>query len=387
MAFRAMEKMGATRVFDPAKVVRRPRPLRPREGRRARPSCRSCSRSGPTRRASPTTSRGAAASSTRVLVEEGWVVPGSVIAGGDSHTCTLRGARRLRHRARLDRHRRLPASGAFWQAVPGTIRVEFTGEKQRVRHRQGPDPRGDRRDRRRRRHEHGARVRRRRRRGALDRRAARRREHGRRGRLRDGLLPGRRDRRRRTSTAGPSGPGQPSGPTPTPSSRRRSQIDLDSLPPLVALPHSPGNVVPARPRPSGSRIDQVYIGNCSNGTMTDLRQAAEMLRGRAVHPRTPGDRRPGVAAGLPAGARGGPARRLRRGRRDGLDADLRRLLRRRQGRPRARRERDHDDEPQLPRPDGLERGRGPPRERLGRRRGRGRGRDRRPGGVLEGVPA
>jgi 3-isopropylmalate/(R)-2-methylmalate dehydratase large subunit len=35
---------------------------------------------------------------------------------------------------------------------------------------------------------------------------------------------------------------------------------------------------------AGQKIDQVYIGNCSNGTMTDLRQTAEMLRDRKVHP-------------------------------------------------------------------------------------------------------
>ena len=34
---------------------------------------------------------------------------------------------------------------------------------------------------------------------------------------------------------------------------------------------------------AGTPIDQAYIGNCSNGTMTDLRQAAEVLRGRRVH--------------------------------------------------------------------------------------------------------
>ena len=33
-------------------------------------------------------------------------------------------------------------------------------------------------------------------------------------------------------------------------------------------------------------VDQVYIGNCANGTMTDLRQAASILGGRSVHPRT-----------------------------------------------------------------------------------------------------
>ena len=66
---------------------------------------------------------------------------------------------------------------------------------------------------------------------------------------------------------------------------RTVSIDLDQLSPLVALPHSPGNVVPLD-QATGRKIDQVYIGNCSNGTMTDLRQAAEMLRGRRVHERT-----------------------------------------------------------------------------------------------------
>jgi 3-isopropylmalate/(R)-2-methylmalate dehydratase large subunit len=60
-------------------------------------------------------------------------------------------------------------------------------------------------------------------------------------------------------------------------------IDLAGLEPLVALPHLPGNVVPIV-EAIGTRIDQVYIGNCSNGTMTDLRQTAEILRGRRVHP-------------------------------------------------------------------------------------------------------
>ena len=60
-------------------------------------------------------------------------------------------------------------------------------------------------------------------------------------------------------------------------------IDLAGLEPLVALPHLPGNVVPLS-EAVGTKIDQAYIGNCSNGTMTDLRQTAEVLRGRHVHP-------------------------------------------------------------------------------------------------------
>jgi 3-isopropylmalate/(R)-2-methylmalate dehydratase large subunit len=67
--------------------------------------------------------------------------------------------------------------------------------------------------------------------------------------------------------------------------RQRIGIDLSALEPLVALPHLPGNVVPVS-EAAGVPVDQVYIGNCSNGTMTDLRQAASILAGRRVHPRT-----------------------------------------------------------------------------------------------------
>ena len=59
-------------------------------------------------------------------------------------------------------------------------------------------------------------------------------------------------------------------------------MDLDTLGPLVAAPHSPGNVVPLADA-VGTPVEQVYIGNCANGTITDLRQAADVLRGRSVH--------------------------------------------------------------------------------------------------------
>jgi 3-isopropylmalate/(R)-2-methylmalate dehydratase large subunit len=51
--------------------------------------------------------------------------------------------------------------------------------------------------------------------------------------------------------------------------------------PLVAKPHSPGNVVGVS-EVEGIHVDQVYIGNCANGTLTDLRQAAFVLKGRHV---------------------------------------------------------------------------------------------------------
>jgi len=67
--------------------------------------------------------------------------------------------------------------------------------------------------------------------------------------------------------------------------RQRLEIDLAALEPLVAVPHLPGNVKPVSDV-GPVAVDQVYIGNCANGTMTDLRQAASILGGRSVHPRT-----------------------------------------------------------------------------------------------------
>ncbi|MBI0538678.1 homoaconitate hydratase family protein [Roseomonas sp. KE2513] len=65
--------------------------------------------------------------------------------------------------------------------------------------------------------------------------------------------------------------------------RARIAIDLGALSPLVAKPPSPAGGVPVEAL-RGQRVDQVYIGNCANGTITDLRQAAEVLRGRQVAP-------------------------------------------------------------------------------------------------------
>jgi len=65
--------------------------------------------------------------------------------------------------------------------------------------------------------------------------------------------------------------------------RQRIAIDLSALSPMVARPPSPANGVPVEAL-RGQRVDQVYVGNCSNGTMTDLRQVASVLRGRKVAP-------------------------------------------------------------------------------------------------------
>jgi len=60
------------------------------------------------------------------------------------------------------------------------------------------------------------------------------------------------------------------------------RYDVSTLSPQVALPHLPSNTVPVGDAPD-LPIDQVIIGSCTNGRITDLRMAAKILSGRKVH--------------------------------------------------------------------------------------------------------
>ena len=59
-------------------------------------------------------------------------------------------------------------------------------------------------------------------------------------------------------------------------------IDLADIPPTVAYPHLPENTHPAS-EGKDIAIDQVVIGSCTNGRISDLRAAAEILAGKHVH--------------------------------------------------------------------------------------------------------
>ena len=59
------------------------------------------------------------------------------------------------------------------------------------------------------------------------------------------------------------------------------EIDLSEIRPTVACPHLPSNVKPAA-KAGGVKIDQAVIGSCTNGRLSDLRIAAELLKGRKV---------------------------------------------------------------------------------------------------------
>jgi len=61
------------------------------------------------------------------------------------------------------------------------------------------------------------------------------------------------------------------------------EYDVTDMEPLVALPHLPENTRNVS-EVAGTVIDQVVIGSCTNGRMEDLEIAARILRGRKVHP-------------------------------------------------------------------------------------------------------
>ncbi len=280
-AAREIARMGADRVFDPSKVVLVADHFMPAKDARSAELQR-VMKEWAHEQGVAFYDQGRGGIEHTLLVEEGWIVPGSVVAGADSHTCTYGALGCYGSGMGTTDIAGAMAIGRFWQIVPGTILVEFVGGRGRFV--AGKDLilaviaeigvagatsmalefAGD-----------GAAT------LSIDDRLAVANmaiEAG----ADTGLFP-----------ADDVTAAFLEGRTERPWARERSdvdaefarrlRIDLSSLRPLVALPHSPGNVAPVD-EVVGRKIDQVYIGNCANGTMTDLRQTAEILRGRSVHP-------------------------------------------------------------------------------------------------------
>src|SRR3989442_1396087 len=63
----------------------------------------------------------------------------------------------------------------------------------------------------------------------------------------------------------------------------RFELDLAVVTPLVALPGSPDRVVPVG-EVEGTKIEQVMVGSCTNGSWEDMWAVTQVLQGRHVHP-------------------------------------------------------------------------------------------------------
>lgn len=282
VAFRQMEKMGARRVFDPTRVVMVADHFVPAKDARSA-ALQKRLKDWSLDQGVTFYDQGRGGIEHMVLAEDGWIVPGEVIVGGDSHTCTYGALGAFGSGLGSTDIAAALAHGEFWQPVPATIRVRFDGAKRGFV--SGKDLIlaviaeigvggatnavlefvGE-----------GARA------LSIDERMAVANMAVEAGaetglfaadEVTRGFLEGRVQREwddlRSDDDAEVAG---------------EVRIDLSTLAPLVAAPHSPGNVVPLADA-VGTPVQQVYIGNCANGTITDLRQAAAVFRGRSVHPR------------------------------------------------------------------------------------------------------
>lgn len=63
------------------------------------------------------------------------------------------------------------------------------------------------------------------------------------------------------------------------------EIDASQLSPLIACPPDVNNVVPVE-EVEHVKIDQVFLGTCTNGRLDDLAIAANIMRGKTLHPQT-----------------------------------------------------------------------------------------------------
>ncbi|MBA3628175.1 MAG: 3-isopropylmalate dehydratase large subunit [Actinobacteria bacterium] len=280
VAFRAMEQMGATKVFDPSKVVMVSDHFMPAKDARSA-ELQKRLKEWSDDQGVTYYGQGRGGIEHTLLAQEGWVTPGMVLAGGDSHTCTYGALGAFGTGLGSTDIAASLVFGEFWQTVPGTIQIEYVGTKPRfvtgkdlilavigrigvaggtnqVLEFAGPSLSDI----------------------SIDERLAVSNMAVEAG-SESGLFPadevtaayleGRSDKQWTHEQSDADA-----------QVVDRLRVDIGALPPLVAQPHSPGNVASISDT-AGTKIDQVYIGNCANGTMTDLRQTAEMLRGNKVH--------------------------------------------------------------------------------------------------------
>ncbi len=280
VAVQAFEGAGFTRVFDPEKIAIVLDHYTPCKDIRSARLCKAARDFAKKHGITHFYDVGEAGIEHALVPEKGLVGPGDLVIGADSHTCTYGALGAFSTGVGSTDMAAAMATGKAWFRVPSAIQVELTGSlpplvsgKDVILHligQMGVD-------------------------GALDQAleftvaglaalsmddrftiANMAVEAG----AKNGIFPV--DVRTLSYTAGRLGrPSRVFDPDPDAAYASKLSIDLGTLQPTVAMPPLPGNTRTVD-KAEGTPIDQVVIGSCTNGRLSDLRTAARILQGRHV---------------------------------------------------------------------------------------------------------
>jgi 3-isopropylmalate/(R)-2-methylmalate dehydratase large subunit len=280
VAIREFERMGAPRVFDPGKIALVPDHFTPNKDIKSAEQVRMMRDFAKKHMIANFFEVGEMGIEHCLLPERGMVVPGDLVVGADSHTCTYGALGAFSTGVGSTDMAAAMATGEAWFKVPETMRFVFTGSLNRwvggkdlilyTIGRIGVE---------------GARYR------AMEFTGPAISAVSVEGRLtmanmaieagaKNGIfmpddktveyLKGRTGRRYELETSDED-------------AEYHSVLEFDSseIQPQVALPHLPENSRPVN-EVKGVRIDQVIIGSCTNGRIEDMRVAAQILKGSKV---------------------------------------------------------------------------------------------------------
>jgi 3-isopropylmalate/(R)-2-methylmalate dehydratase large subunit len=282
IAIREFERIGVDKVFDPGKVVLVPDHFAPNKDIKAAEQCRQLREFARAQGVTNYFEVGRMGIEHVLLPEQGLVLPGDVVVGADSHTCTYGALGAFATGMGSTDIAVAMATGSIWMRVPQTIRVNYDGQlrpwvggKDLILHTIGLI--------------------------GVD--GARYQSIEFAGPAIASLpMSGRFTMSNMAIEAGGKAglfavddateeylqsrakrPYQPVEADADAHYVSVVDVDVSDIEPQVAFPHLPSNVRPISQVGTVS-IDQAVIGSCTNGRWDDLIVAADVLRGRQVHP-------------------------------------------------------------------------------------------------------
>lgn len=279
---RVMREMGAERVFDPDKIACVPSHMIPARDIVSADLANQLQRFAREQGIPHYWEVGRSGIEHALLPDEGYIAPGELIVGADSHSCTYGACGAFSTGMGITDVAAAMALGETWLRVPSTLRFEFTGPlrpfvtgKDLMLHLIGTIG------------VDGARYR------AMEFVGDTIRGLDMQNRLilcnmaieaggKNGVVPADevtheylRTRVKRPYVAVQSDPDA--------EFERTYTFDTSQIPLTIACPSSPANTKPID-AVEGVKITQAFIGSCTNARLEDLHQAASVLRGRTVHP-------------------------------------------------------------------------------------------------------